>query len=73
MPATGVPSGKVLCASTLADLSRPQPLYNEAGEPRLADSLRAIEAEHGSVLAYLDKELGVDAADIERLRALYAE
>ena len=30
-----------------------------------------IDAKYGSVDAYLDKELGVDAADIARLKALY--
>jgi len=52
---------------------RPQPLLNPAGQPRLADTFAEIEGRWGSVEAYLDKVLGVDAADVAKLRSLYLE
>lgn len=55
------------------DPSKPRPLYAADGEAQLSKILRAIDTEYGSVLGYLDKELGVDAADVARLRALYTE
>jgi protein tyrosine/serine phosphatase len=33
----------------------------------------AIDKQYGSVTAYLDRALGVDAAKIKQLRALYTE
>lgn len=47
---------------------RPQPLLNHRGEPLLLDAFTAIEAEWGSVGAYLDHELGIDAAGLGQLR-----
>ena len=52
---------------------QPQPLLNAAGEPRLSDTFAEIEARWGSVETYLDTVLGVNAADIAKLRALYLE
>jgi protein-tyrosine phosphatase len=39
----------------------------------LLEVFAQIDSRYGSVEAYLDKELGVDAADIQRLRSLYTE
>ena len=39
----------------------------------LREVFTRIDSEYGSVEAYLDLELGVDAADIQRLKALYTE
>lgn len=52
---------------------RPQPLVDVRGEALLLASFRRIEADYGSVERYLDVELGVDAADVARLRAMYLE
>jgi len=48
-----------------------QPLLTDDGVPYLHYALAQIEADHGSVEGYLESELGVDAADINRLRELY--
>jgi protein-tyrosine phosphatase len=56
-----------------AEARRPQPLLNAAGEPRLAETFAEIEGRWGTVEAYLDQVLGVDAADIAELRAMYLE
>lgn len=47
-------------------LMRTEPAYVEA-------ALAAIEQQYGSVEAYLDTVLGVDAADLKALRARYTE
>lgn len=39
----------------------------------LREVFTRIDNEYGSVEAYLDRELGVDATDIQRLKALYTE
>jgi hypothetical protein len=43
------------------------------GRPLLEDALEEIEIEFGSVTNYLDQMLGVHAADIAKLRAIYLE
>jgi protein-tyrosine phosphatase len=42
-------------------------------ESYLRATFAAIDKQYGSVTAYLDRALGVDAAKIKRLRALYTE
>jgi len=49
------------------------PLTDSRGRPLLQDAFEEIEADCGSVPNYLDKMLGIDAADIAKLRALYLE
>lgn len=51
----------------------PRPLYNAEGEALLMASFSEIEAQYGSVAAYLDRALGVNADAIATLRALYTE
>jgi protein tyrosine/serine phosphatase len=41
------------------------------GRPFLDFTLEWIDAEYGSVEGYFEKQLGFDAADIEKLRAMY--
>lgn len=53
--------------------TRPQPLIGANGQAWLLASFRRIETDYGSVERYLDAELGLDAADIARLRAIYLE
>ncbi|WP_298282732.1 tyrosine-protein phosphatase, partial [Novosphingobium sp.] len=48
-----------------------EPLFTPKGNSHLAQYFELIDKNYGSVEAYLDKELGVTAADIKRLRALY--
>jgi len=48
-----------------------EPLLTDNGVPYLRFALDQIEQEYGSVEAYLNKELGVDSADIEKLRERY--
>jgi protein-tyrosine phosphatase len=50
-----------------------QPLRDSKGRPLLEDAFERIEADHGSVANYLARELGVDAKDIAKLRALYLD
>jgi protein-tyrosine phosphatase len=45
-----------------------QPLLTEDGVPFLRFALDQVEQDFGSVEAYLDERIGVDAADRERLR-----
>jgi len=52
---------------------KPTPLVDSEGRPLVQRAMEAIEQKYGSVEAYLDKEIGVDAADIAKLRALYLE
>lgn len=49
------------------------PLYMADGTPFLHYALDEIEQEWGSVEAYAEQELGVNARDVERLRAKYLE
>jgi protein-tyrosine phosphatase len=53
--------------------SKPRPLMDGEKRAYLEFALAEVEGRWGSVEAYLDKELGVDAADIARLRAMYLE
>ena len=50
-----------------------KPLMDSRGKPLLEDALSQIGADHGTVAAYLDHVLGVNAAGIAKLRALYLE
>lgn len=52
---------------------KPRPLMSPNGEARLVATFRRIEQDYGSVERYLDIELGVDRADIAKLRTLYLE
>jgi protein-tyrosine phosphatase len=51
----------------------PTPLQDADGRPFLAGAFAEIETKWGSVDAYLEKEIGVSAADLKRLRRLYLE
>jgi protein-tyrosine phosphatase len=51
----------------------PQPLYSADHRSLILFALDAVEQQYGSVEAYLDKALGVSAADLQRLRAEYLE
>ena len=53
--------------------TKPRPLYDKAGVALLQQTFDEIDSRWGSVDAYLDKELGIDARDIARLRAAYLE
>ncbi|MBI1200752.1 MAG: protein-tyrosine-phosphatase [Phenylobacterium sp.] len=53
--------------------AKPMPLYSAEHRSLILYALDAVEQRYGSVEAYLDKELGVSAADIEKLRAEYLE
>jgi protein-tyrosine phosphatase len=50
-----------------------QPLKEADGTPFLAAAFDEIDKRWGSVDAYLDKEIGIDASEIEQLRALYLQ
>ncbi len=50
---------------------RPNPLVTPDGVPFLAFVIERIRDEHGSVEAYAEKELGLDAADLADLRRKY--
>lgn len=50
-----------------------RPLYSAAGKPFLQATFDEIDARWGSVDAYLDQVLGVDKAQIAKLRQLYLE
>jgi protein-tyrosine phosphatase len=52
---------------------KPRPLFDENGKSLLLDAFAAIDAKYGSVDGYLEKEVGVTAADIAALRANYLE
>lgn len=51
--------------------SKPQPLKTVDGKPYLDFALAEIEARWGSVDAYLRDDIGLGAADIAKLRAIY--
>ena len=53
--------------------ARTRPLYDASGVALLQQTFDEIDARWGSVDAYLDQELGIDARDIARLRAAYLE
>lgn len=48
-----------------------EPLYTPSGASHLARFFEVIERDYGSVEAYLDRELGVSAEDVARLRAIF--
>lgn len=50
---------------------QPNPLYTADGTPFLSFALAEIESRYGSVEAYLDQAIGVDAEDIAALRRRY--
>ena len=50
---------------------QPNSLYTENRVPFLQFALNAIEENYGSVLGYLDSELGIGAEEVELLRSLY--
>ena len=50
---------------------KPNPLYTADGTPFLSFALEEIESRYGSVEAYLDQAVGVDAEDIATLRGRY--
>lgn len=52
---------------------KPQPLYDMNGKSMLLDAFAAIDAQYGSVDAYLEREVGVTAADLAMLRTNYLE
>lgn len=51
----------------------PAPLMDADGQPFLRGAFEEIEANWGSVDAYLEKEIGVSHADVVKLRGLYLE
>jgi protein-tyrosine phosphatase len=53
--------------------TKPRPLYDASGVALLQQTFDEIDTHWGSVDTYLDKELGVNALDIARLRAAYLE
>lgn len=53
--------------------AKAEPLLTPKGNSHLAQFFELIERDYGSVEAYLDKELGVGAADIAALRKTYLE
>ena len=52
---------------------KPKPLVDGDGRPLIEIGLEAIEAEWGSLFAYLDESLGVTAAGVKRLRTFYLD
>lgn len=53
--------------------AKPKPLFDAAHRPWLAASFSEIEHRWGSVDAYLEQEMGLDAAARSKLQALYLE
>ena len=51
--------------------AKPRPLYDASGVALLQHTFDEIDHRWGSVDAYLDQELGIDARDVARLRAAY--
>lgn len=50
-----------------------EPLYTPSGASHLARFFEVIDRDYGSVAVYLERELGVTAADVQRLRAIYLQ
>lgn len=50
-----------------------EPLFTPSGASHLVRFFEVIERDYGSVEAYLDRELGVSAADVKRLQAIYLQ
>lgn len=48
-----------------------QPLLTDDLRPYLSFTFEQLDRDYGSVFGYLEQELGVDEADIQRLRELY--
>lgn len=62
----------------VASLKKPggpkaEPLFTPKGNSHLVQLFELIDKDHGGVEAWLDKELGVSANDIQRLRTLYLQ
>ncbi|MGV3481859.1 MAG: tyrosine-protein phosphatase [Sphingobium sp.] len=55
------------------ETAKPPSLSSSDGKPYLAVSFAVIEKRWGSVSAYLEQEIGLNALDLVRLRALYLE
>jgi protein-tyrosine phosphatase len=51
----------------------PKPLMTDDKTPYLLFAFDEIEKQYGSVLGFLDREIGVSAEDVVRLKALYLE
>ncbi|MBN1237915.1 MAG: tyrosine-protein phosphatase [Gammaproteobacteria bacterium] len=49
------------------------PLVTADGVPYLSLAFARIEQDYGSVEAFLDEEVGVDAEELHRLRRLYLQ
>lgn len=70
--------GNLIATFYAASQKRPggpvaEPLYSPKGNSHLAQFFETIDRDYGSVEAYLDKELGVTAQDVARLKQLYLE
>lgn len=65
------PFAKLMLRYADKQATRAQPLITNDGIPYLYFALKQIEADYGSVESFLNKELGVDAADIASLRKQY--
>jgi protein-tyrosine phosphatase len=50
-----------------------EPLYSKAGVSHLTQFFEVIDRDYGGVEGYLTQELGITAADIEKLQLLYLE
>jgi protein-tyrosine phosphatase len=50
-----------------------EPLYDKNGVSHLAKFLAGLDAQHGSVTAYLDKSVGLTPDKVAKLRAMYLE
>ena len=55
------------------DTSRPNPLITADGTPLVLFTLKAIDEKYGSVAAYLEQELGIDAQAQAKLRTMYLQ
>ena len=64
---------KMMQRYSATERSKASPLITAEGIPYLYYAFEQIESDHGSVLAYLEKELDVGPQDIARLRAHYLE
>jgi protein-tyrosine phosphatase len=53
--------------------AKAEPLYGADGQSHLVKFFAHVETQYGSVEAYLDQELGVDATAIAKLRSIYLE
>jgi len=56
-----------------AESSKASPLVTQDGTPYLVFALTQIEEDYGSIPAYLEQELDVSAADIQRLQQQYLQ